>query len=293
MLIITALTFKEALRKKILIAAIVLTLLFLVVYGLGLHYIAQDMAVHKAGFMSGGGSLSAGQEQAMQEISKRAFFLLGIYFASSIVSLLAIFSSIGSVSSEMENGMLHAIVAKPIRRRDIILGKFLGYTLMLTFYSAVLFVSILLLNHYIFGSRLDGVTGAIGLFTLQPLILLAVSLAGSTRLSTLANGIIVFMLYTVGVIGGMLEQVGAMPFVNSTTLVRTGIITSLMMPVDSIYRMIVTIITGTTQNPLDAVIIGPFGAISQPSNAMMIYAVIYLIAFLVISVRVFSRRDIG
>ncbi|MCL6472323.1 MAG: ABC transporter permease [Firmicutes bacterium] len=262
MLTITALTFKEALRKKILIAAIFLTVLFLVVYGIGLHYIAQDMAVRKAEFATGGGSLSSEQEEAVRDLSKKGFFLLGIYFSSSIVSLLAIFSSIGSVSSEMENGMLHAIAAKPIRRRDIILGKFLGYALMLTSYSAVIFISVLLLNHYIFGSNISGISSSVGLFIMQPLILLSISLAGSTRLSTLANGIAIFMLYTVGVIGGMLEQIGAFPFVNSAILVRIGEITSLIMPVDSIYRMIVTIVSGASMNPYQAMLIGPFGAIS-------------------------------
>lgn len=291
MLTIASLTFKEALRKKILIAALVLTLLFLAVYGIGLHFIAQEISSHEAEFRAGGGNFSQVEGNMIQDTTKKAFLLLGIYFASSIVSLLAIFSSVGSVSSEVENGMLHALLAKPIRRRDVILGKFTGYALMLALYATLLFVSILGLNHFIFGSSLSGTLPAVGLFILEPLVLLAVTIAGSTKFSTLANGIIAFMVYTIGVIGGMAEQVGAMAQIKM--LVTSGIVTSLFMPVDALYRMIAIIITGPSTNPLSNFTFGPFGAVSQPSNAMIVYAFLYMAAFVLIAVRAFSKRDIG
>ncbi|MBE0448234.1 MAG: ABC transporter permease [Actinobacteria bacterium] len=295
MLTIASLTFKEALRKKILLAAVVLTLLFLVLYGTGLHFMANDleeMREHQSN--SRGGGFSAVETELMIEQSKRMFLLLGIYFSSSIVSLLAIFSSVGSVSAEIENGMLHAIMAKPIRRRDIILGKFIGYALMLSFYAAILFISILALNHYIAGAKVPREPGAVALFILQPLVLLAFTIAGSTRFSTLANGITAFMLYTIGVIGGMIEWVGVT--MKNSVLSNTGIVTSLLMPVDSIYRMIVGLISDSSGNLMSLMGVdplGPFGTASRPSIAMLIYTFIYLVAFIAIAVRSFSRRDIA
>ena len=53
------------------------------------------------------------------------------------------------------------------------------------------------------------ITGGLGLFLLVPLLLLALSLLGSSLLSTMANGITVFMLYIIGTVGGMVEQIGA------------------------------------------------------------------------------------
>src|SRR3990172_11673210 len=167
MLTIAGLTFKEALRKKILVAALILTLLFLALYGTGLHFLNNDMErIEKSCQVRENGSeLTTPQRDLMTEGPKRMLLILGIYFSSSIVALLAIFSSVGAVSSEIENGMLHAILAKPIRRRDIILGKYIGYALMLSFYAVLLFGSVLAFNHYFTGIKLgSGIPMAIGLF---------------------------------------------------------------------------------------------------------------------------------
>lgn len=297
MLTIASLTFKEALRKKILIAAVILTLLFLTLYSTGLYYMNQDLEKVKHNNIARESEENRADAiervPMMIEQQKKMFLLMGIYLSSSIVSLLAVFSSVGSVSSEVENGMLHAIMAKPIRRRDIILGKFIGFALMLTAYAALLFVSVLMLNHYIADVKLTGISSTVGLFILQPLVLLTVTIAGSARFSTLANGITAFMLYMIGVIGGMIEWFGA-AFSNGT-LVYAGIIASLIMPVDSLYRMISSSIIGSSSglNVLSNMMYGPFGTLSEPSAAMIIYTLIYMGALLLVAMRVFSRRDIG
>ncbi|MDI6816920.1 MAG: ABC transporter permease subunit [Actinomycetota bacterium] len=292
MLTIARLTFKEALRKKILVAAIILSVLFLTVYGVGLHYATN--AIEQENAQSAGRGMDDGPiagADMMVESSKKLLVLLGLYFSSSIVSLLAILSSVGVVSSEIENGIIHAMMAKPIRRRDIILGKFGGYAAMLSVYSALLFLSVLLLNYFIAGAALGNVPLLIALFIIQPLVFLAVTLAGSTAFSTLANGIAAFTLYIASAVGGMLEQIGAM--LNNDMLVNTGIVTSLLMPVDSIYRMIASLVTNVPGGSINAMFFGPFGAISAPSTAMVVYAILYLAGFVGLASFLFSRRDIG
>lgn len=292
MLTIARLTFKEALRKKILVAAIILSVLFLTVYGVGLHYATntiEQQTAQGAGRGMNDGSFAGAD--VMVESSKKLLILLGLYFSSSIVSLLAILSSVGVVSSEIENGIIHAMMAKPIRRRDIILGKFGGYAAMLSVYSALLFLSVLLLNYFIAGAALGNVPLLIALFIIQPLVFLAVTLAGSTAFSTLANGIAAFTLYIASSVGGMLEQIGAM--LNNDMLVNTGIVTSLLMPADSIYRLIASHVTNVPGGSISAMFFGPFGAISAPSTAMVVYAFAYLIGFVGLASFLFSRKDIG
>ncbi len=99
------------------------------------------------------------------------------------------------------------------------------------------------------------------------------------------------MVYTIGVIGGMAEQVGAIAQIKM--LVTSGEAISLFMPVDALYRMIAVNITGSSTNPLSNFAFGPFGAVSQPSNAMVAYAFIYMAVFVLIAVRAFSKRDLG
>ncbi|MDP2211644.1 MAG: ABC transporter permease subunit [Candidatus Aquicultor sp.] len=292
MLIIARLTFKEALRKKILVAAIILSVLFLTVYGVGLHYATNTIEQQTAqGVGRGMDNGSIAGADIMVESSKKLLILLGLYFSSSIVSLLAILSSVGVVSSEIENGIIHAMMAKPIRRRDIILGKFGGYAAMLSVYSALLFLSVLLLNYFIAGAALGNVPLLIALFIIQPLVFLAVTLAGSTAFSTLANGIAAFTLYIASAVGGMLEQIGAM--LSNDMLVNTGIVTSLLMPADAIYRMIASLVTNVPGGSINAMFFGPFGAMSAPSTAMVVYAIFYLVGFVGLASSMFSRKDIG
>lgn len=275
MLTIAVFTFKEMVRRRILLVTVVLAVAFLALYGAGVHYGYKDMAAHSG---------------PMKALITPMFLSLGLYFGSFIIAFLAVMAAVGAISGEIENGTIHAIVPRPVRRSEIILGKFFGYGLMLSAFAAIFYVAVLLIVHYNTGMSVPVKAGAIGLFCLQPLILLAVTLFGTTFLSTLANGIAAFMLYATGVVGGMLEQIGHLA--NSQVLVNIGIVSSLVMPADSIYRKIVYTLLSAPGASFSSLMMGPFGSGSEPSVWMLAYAGLYVLFFLVMALRIFSRRDI-
>ncbi|OPX88502.1 MAG: ABC-2 family transporter protein [Pelotomaculum sp. PtaB.Bin104] len=269
------LTFKEIIRRRILLVTVILAAIFLALYGTGVHYGYQEMS-------RGAGLLKA--------LIVPMFLALGLYFGSFIISFLAVMAAVGTVSSEIENGVMHAIVPGPVRRSSILLGKFFGYGLMLSIFSALFYLAILLIVHYNTGLDVPVKVASAGLFCLQPLILLALALFGSTFLSTLANGIGVFMLYTIGVIGGMLEQIGYLA--GSNVLVNIGIVSSLLMPADAIYRKIVYTLLSVPGASFSTSMLGPFGSSTEPSVWMLVYTGFYILGFLLLAMRVFNRRDI-
>lgn len=277
MFTIAAMTFREVIRRRMLAVTVILAVAFLGLYGLAVHFVSRDIAAHA--------------DAMTKAIVFPQLLSLGLYFGSFIVSFLAIFAAVGAVSSEIENGTMHAIVPRPVTRTEIILGKFLGYGFMLIIYAAVFFLAIYFLIQNITGLDMRGHGTALALFCLQPLVLLAVTMLGTTLLSTLANGIMMFMLYAVAVVGGMVEQIGW--FVKSQSLQQIGIVSSLLMPVDSIYRKIVYILMSPAENPTFAVTqMGPFGSQAEPSIWMLGYTVIYAIGAVVAAVYVFARKDI-
>lgn len=276
MLTIAGFTFREVLRKKVLAIAVVLTAVFLALYGTALHYLAKDF-VH--------------MNPVMAKVAASQLFSAGLYLGGFICSFLAILSGVGSISGEIENGTMYAIVPKPIRRRDIVLGKFIGYSSMLVVYAAAFFLALLGLVSWKTSLGVSGVAPALLLFCLQPLVLLSVTMWGTTVLSTLGTGIVVFMLYALATIGGMIEQIGAM--MRSASLVNAGIISSLIMPADAIYRRLSYTLLASSDNPMRALEqMGPFGSQSPPSNAMLLYTLVYMTAALAMAVRAFNRRDI-
>lgn len=277
MLTIAALTFKEVVRRRILLVTIVMAVAFLALYGMGVHYGYKDMA----------GSHYAGP---MQALIAPMFLSIGLYFGSFIIAFLAVMAAVGSISGEIENGVIYAVVPRPLRRLEIILGKFIGYGLMLSVFASLFYVAVLLIVHYNTGLNAPVKVGAIGLFCLQPVILLAVTLFGTTFMSTLANGIGCFMLYAVGVVGGMLEQIGHLA--QSQVLVNIGIVSSLVMPADSVYRKIVYTLLSAPGASFSSLMMGPFGSVSEPSVWMLVYTGLYVLFFLSMALRIFTRRDI-
>lgn len=285
MLIIAGLTFREALRKKALLLAVVLTFAFLSIFGTALHFVFREIARN-----AGDGPLNIDGARMWRTVMGLQLMSFGHYLASFITAFLAIFSSVGTISSEIDSGVIHAVVTKPLRRSSIVIGKFIGHTLLLVPYSAFFFGSLVALIYWKAGIVPGSLGQALALFCFQPVLILGVSVLGSTSLSTLANGTLLSMLYGIALIGGMVEQVGAM--IRSQTLVNLGIITSLLMPTDAMYRKMSAVLATSVGGGLVRVDMGPFGAVSVPSDWMTVYALLYLAVCFIFSLRLFDRRDI-
>ena len=123
--------------------------------------------------------------------------LAGLYVVHSLAVMLAIFASVDTISGEIASHTIQALVTKPVRRWQVLLGKWLGYAAMLVVYLLLLGGGIILatslLVRYVPPNPLQGLL----LLILEALVLLSLSLLGGTRLSTLTNGVALFMLYGV------------------------------------------------------------------------------------------------
>lgn len=285
MFTIARLTFSEMLNKRILLLGIVLTILYLGLFGLGLHYLEKQMrdSVELVRMALAGELLTA-----------------GLFVSGMMVSAITIFCSVGIISSEIDNGIMLATAAKPLSRLQIFLGKYLGLSLPLVGYSLLVFVATNMIVWGIFRFYSYGFLIAMAVFALQPLVLLAVSLWGSTFLNPLGNGIFMFILYSVSLVGGVVEYVGVqMSTVSATasagvasSLTILGILTSLLMPVDSLYRTVnFTLLFGSSL-PSQPLALNPFSTTIPASTGMLAYAAGYVLFFVGLGIYSFSRRDI-
>jgi len=66
------------------------------------------------------------------------------------------------------------------------------------------------------------------------MLLLSASLLSGTRLSTLANGVVVFAVYGIASVGGWVEQIGS--FLESSAAVNVGIVSSLFLPSEALWK---------------------------------------------------------
>lgn len=116
-------TFRESVRDKVLYNLIVAVIIL----------IAASLLI---------GELSINQERkAMVDLGLSTLLLFGY--------LIAVFIGTGLVYKEIERRTIYTILAKPLRRYEFILGKFLGLSVTLLVNCAVMVVALILALFYV------------------------------------------------------------------------------------------------------------------------------------------------
>jgi len=274
-LIIAELTIRETQRRRILWITLLLGGLFLAVFGLGFHYIYLDITEN----------LNNPEELP---VIVGVLLTAGLFAINFLIIIIAVLISVTAVSNEIDTHTIEAILTKPVRRWEILIGKWLGFAALLIIYSILLTGGLLLIVYLRSGFIVNNLFLGIAMMVLQGLVVLTLTIAGGTRLSTLSNGVMAFMMYGVAFIGGWVEQIGSL--MRNETAVDIGIITSLIMPSEILWRKALSLFQ--PQFTSSIMTGGPFAIASQPSDLMIGYAIIYLLALLAFALISFSRRDI-
>jgi len=287
-LVIARLTFREALRKKMIWGVLLLSVCFALVYYWGFIQVKDDFLRNTANRAARTGSAGNPGPVITLDVVAAILVGLGFYTINFLGGVMTIFAAVGSVAGEIETGTFQAIVPKPLARWEIILGKYLGFAAMIALYIALMAADVLLTARVVTGYVPANFAGGTALVVLVSLILLALTILGSTLLPTMANGVVVFMLYGMALLGGLLEQMGNILLIHS--LVVVGIVTSLVLPSDVIWQLANNVL----QPDIGLRLSGPIPiAVSQPpSRAMVYYAVAYVFALLGGAFLAFRRRDL-
>jgi Cu-processing system permease protein len=280
LLTITRLTFLEAVRRRIALSAFVLGLAFLVLYGIGLYFIANETGLPT----DGGPAESLLRGQVYNFLS-----LAGMYAVNFLTIAMGALVSADTLAGEIASGTVQAIVTKPVRRSDIVLGKWLGFAGLLALYLVLMLGGVMAIVYVETGYVVPNIATGLLLIYLESLIIMSLTLASSSAFSTLATGGVVFGVWGLAFIGGFVEQIGAL--LGNTTVINIGIISSLILPTEAVFRRAAYIMTSPVVQSL-GFSSGPLFVISIPSPMMVSYGMLYLLVLVVIAVRHFDRRDL-
>ena len=156
-----------------------------------------------------GASLLLSQLTAGQDV--KIIKDLGLAATSMFGLFIAVFVGIGLVWKEVERRSVYSLLAKPIRRRDFILGKYLGLVLTLAVNIAIMaaaLYAVLAYQAWITPPELaaaweasaadPALLVAIGLIFLQLTLVTAIALFFSTFSSPLLSAALTFGLYVIG-----------------------------------------------------------------------------------------------
>jgi ABC-type transport system involved in multi-copper enzyme maturation permease subunit len=272
-LLLAQVTFLEAARRKILLLAGIAGIAFLGLFWAALHSMLQSMSpnVTPVGRLESVGMMT----------------MMVLYAGSMMTSLMAALISCDTLSGEITSGTIHAIATKPVNRWCLVLGKWIGFVALLALYVLLIEGGTMAIGWIEARHATPHMATALALIGLQAAVLLGVTMLCGTRLSSLTSGACSLGLYGIAFVGGWIEQFGALRHVKAC--VDLGILASLIMPTDALWRRVAL----KVQPPiLGGAGVGPFSSSIVPDNTMVIYAVIYALAAIVIAQISFERRDL-
>src|ERR1035441_2709756 len=123
--IMACVTFREAARKKILGMALLAGGAFLILFGIALHFQIAGYDSHHVPLLL--------RRQMLSGI-----LMLGLYAINSLMVVMTVLTSVDAISGEIASGAIQAVATKPIRRSELLIGKWLGFAAMLLSYLLLL-----------------------------------------------------------------------------------------------------------------------------------------------------------
>lgn len=271
---IALLTVHEAARRRILLAALLLGGAFLATYATGFYFAHDNITAEQL-------------VDAQRRIVFNMLAMAGLYAVNFLTVMASILIPIDTISGEIESGVMQTIATKPVARWNIVVGKWLGFVVVLAGYLGVMAGGVLTITRIISGFVPPNAALGVSLMLLEGALFVTISIAAGTRLSTLANGVLGFGLFGLAFIGGWMEQIGTM-LGNGTTR-NVGIVASLVVPSESLWQLAAYNMQPSIMRDVN---ISPFSPASVPSSAMVAWAACYLVVALLIAVRQLRMRDL-
>ena len=273
---------REAVRRRVFLIVLGLTVLFLGLFALANHYVFRDVA-----------SIVPPENVNVDGRTFAGAFLLGLaMFATLFLGVvLAVFLTLGTVSGDAERGLLQPLVVRPVGRSALLLARFAGASVVCAVYVLAVYFAAMAVTgltghwwpHRIVGPGIELAAAAI--------LVAALSLLGSVFLSSTANGIAVFMLFGAGLVAGLLGSIGHA--LNSSSIKHASAIAAWSLPFEALYQdALRQIASGTTGLTGFLLQLGPFGGAYVHGWSIRLWAVVYLCLVGAAALALFARRDL-
>ena len=280
--VIVGYALREALRRRVFTVVIVLTLGFLGLYWLGAREAFEDTS----GFSTG----------VQNVVDTKAFtgatiFGMAMFATLFLGIVLTIFLTLSVVRGDAERGLLQPMLVRPVPRRTLLFGRWLGASSVCALYVIVVTLAAFVITHALGGWWPDRTIGPLLSLAVGVAIIAALSLAGSVTLAATANGIAIFMLFGAGLTAGLLGQIAEA--LGSGTLDDVARIASWILPFEALYQAGLGELTadtvGFTRLAID---LGPFGGAQSGGPELWLWSLVYLALVGAAATAAFARRDL-
>lgn len=283
-LVVARLTVQEASRRRLLLALVILTLLVVGFSAWGFYKITTVTR-------SDGSVLPA---QQVTLITSQLLIVVTFVY-SGVLALSAAVVAGPLISSEVESGLLLSMLARPMRRSEVVIGKWLGLAVLVAIYAAG--------SAFLEMAAVDWATGYVPphpvdlviYVAAEGLALLSLGLLLSTRLSGITGGVIALVAWLIGWIGGVVGDIGV--GLQNQAIENVGTISHLILPTDglwrgAVYAMEPDAVLATLKAAGTIGRANPFSAVDPPPIEFLAWVVVWFAIMLALSVWSFRTREI-
>ena len=229
-----------------------------------------------------------------QLVASQLLILL-MFLWSGLIAIVAAFYGAAVVAGEIGSGEALAVLARPVRRVELLLGHWLGLAIAIAVFAAAVTTGQMLVALLTTGLAPANALGVIVFVSAHALVILTVAVALATRLSVTASALGTLMFFGLAWVGGVIGGVGA--WTNGAALTQASSLTKLLLPSDAVWRGALFMLerpgglfsgarsVTMAANPL-------FGSESPAPEIFLTYGIVWIVALLGVSALAFRARDL-
>ena len=283
-LVIARLTVQEASRRRLLLALVVLTLLVVGFSAWGFYKITT--------FTNSEGQLLP---TAQVRLITSQLLIVVTFMYSGVLALSAAVVAGPLISAEVESGLLLSMLARPVRRSEIVIGKWLGLAILVAIYAAGSALLELTAVNLTTGYTPPHPIDLVAYVAAEGLCLLSLGLLLSTRLSGITGGVIALVAWLMAWIAGVVGDIGTA--LQNDAVANIGRVSHIVLPTDglwrgAVYAMEPDAVLATLRAAGAAGRANPFSAVDPPPTSFLVWVVVWFGLILILSIWSFRTREI-
>jgi ABC-type transport system involved in multi-copper enzyme maturation permease subunit len=283
MIVIARLTVRELVRRRVVWVLVALTIVSVALVSWGLDRL-----------------VSLAREDGTRELQIRIgvsqVLILIAFMFSFVLAMTAAFVGAPAIGGDLESGVALAILARPLRRAEVLLGRWLGSALVVVLYTAASGLLAIAAAALISGYGAPDPLLAIAFLSGQAVVLLTLTLALGSVLPSIAAGAIAVVGFGLGWMAGVLAGVAAAFGVG--LLGQAAEVSRWIFPSDGLWRgviygleppIVVLLAAGSVPRFADA---NPFYASTPPPLPFVVWSIAWIALVLGAASWWFERRDL-
>ncbi len=222
--------------------------------------------------------------------------ILVAFMFSFVLAMTAAFLGAPAIAADLESGVAHAMLARPIRRADLIVGRWIGLVAIVSAYAAGSGLLEIATVGFVSGYTPPEPLLAVVYLSAQATVLLTFAMLLSTRLPAIASGAVCVVLFGLGWMAGVFAGIGR--FFDAGPLVDVAEASRWLLPSDGLWRGTIysleppAVVIAALGRAGSAAQANPFFAIAAPSTTFIAWSIAWVVLVLAAAAISLGRRDL-